>query len=166
MKIRSKRLPANRPSRRWLRVRGFTLIELMVTIAISAILLGLAVPSFSSFIKSQAVRTSSSDLNAALIFARSEAIKRNSNVTLTPASGGWQNGWSITVTSAASTTTLGSQAAFSGLTISGPTSGLTYGSDGRLAGTAMPSFEISGSASTRCVSVNLSGLPMSKTGSC
>ncbi|QDZ27210.1 GspH/FimT family pseudopilin [Noviherbaspirillum sp. UKPF54] len=165
-------LPACCPPGRPLRAPGFTLVELMITIAISAILLGLAAPSFSSFIKSQTVRTASSDLNAALIFARSEAIKRNSDVVITPASGGWQNGWTVTVTtvagvdSTASTTTLGSQASFSGLTITGPTGGLTYGSDGRLAGTTMPTFQISGSASTRCVSVGLSGVPMSKTGSC
>lgn len=153
-------------SHRPIRSGGFTLIELMVTIAIAAILLGIGAPSFSEFIKNQAVRTASSDITTMLIFARSEANKRNTNITVTPASGGWQNGWTVTVSSGGSTTTLGSQAAFAGLTITGPSTDLTYGSDGHLVDTSAPSFQISGSTSTRCINVSLSGMPTSKTGSC
>jgi len=145
---------------------GFTLIELMVTIAISAILLGLAAPSFSSFIRSQAVRTASSDITTMLVLARSEAIKRNNNVLITQASGGWQNGWTVTVTTGGNTETLGNQAAFSRLSIAGPGGDLIYGGDGRLSNATPPSFQITGGDSVRCVKVSLSGMPSSQTGSC
>jgi type IV fimbrial biogenesis protein FimT len=144
---------------------GFTLIELLVTISITAILLAIAVPSFRDFISGQRIKTASYDISYTLTYARSEAIKRNNDVVLTPATGGWQNGWTV----AAGTTTLSQHEAFPGLTIAGPANNLTYSGNGRLKTAATP-FGISSSASTnvsaRCVSINLSGLPTGKTGSC
>ena len=70
------------------RSRGFTLIELMVVISIMAVLLGIGVPSFKSFIAGQRVKTAAGDFSLALVFARSEAIKRNADVTVTAASSG------------------------------------------------------------------------------
>lgn len=149
------------------RSKGFTVVELMVTLSITAILLGIGVPSFVSFIRGQAVKTASFDITSMLIFARSEAIKRNTNVVVTPASGNWANGWTSTTTAPdGSSLTLSTQAAFSGITISSAATSITYGSNGRVQGSTPPSFEITGSTSTRCVSVSLSGLPNSKTGSC
>ncbi len=144
---------------------GFTLIELMVTIAIVAILLGIGVPSFQGFVAGQRVKTASYDISSALTLTRSEALKRNADVVITPASGGWQNGWTVT----AGATTLNQHGPFAGLTITGPTTNPTYASNGRLKA-AITSFNISASGTTstpnRCVSVDLSGLPSSKQGSC
>lgn len=146
--------------------RGFTLVEMMVTVGIAVILLGVAAPSFSSYIRSQRVKTAAIDINMALILARSEAIKRNNNVTLTPATGGWINGWTISTTVGGTTTTIRQQGAYTGLTFSGPASAVTYSADGRITSTAAPSFQISSTDAIRCVSVSLSGLPNSKSGSC
>src|SRR3546814_19233482 len=56
---------------------GFTLIELMVTISVLAILMMLAVPSFTSIINSNRLTAQSNEVVAALQLARMEAIKQN-----------------------------------------------------------------------------------------
>lgn len=60
---------------------GFTLIELMMTIAIGAIVLTLAVPSFNTVIRNDRLTTRTNELVASLNFARSEAVKRGIRVT-------------------------------------------------------------------------------------
>jgi prepilin-type N-terminal cleavage/methylation domain-containing protein len=60
--------------------KGFTLIELMVAIAILAILVTMAAPSFSSFIDKYRVKRAADTLSAFLINTKSEAIKRNTRV--------------------------------------------------------------------------------------
>lgn len=60
--------------------KGFTLIELMVAIAILAILVTLAAPSFSSFIDKYRVKRAADTVSAFLINTKSEAIKRNTRV--------------------------------------------------------------------------------------
>lgn len=62
--------------------KGFTAIELMVTIAILAILAGMAAPSFTSIIERWRVRQTTDELQSTFYFARSEAIKRGGNVTI------------------------------------------------------------------------------------
>lgn len=62
-------------------VRGFTLIELMITLVVAAALLGLAVPSFRTFLNSNRLTTASNDLHADIVFARSEALKRQGGAT-------------------------------------------------------------------------------------
>jgi type IV fimbrial biogenesis protein FimT len=144
---------------------GFTLVELLVTIAIAAILMGVAVPSFSTFIATQRIKTAAFDLTSTLIQARSEALKRNASVTLASATGGWQNGWVLNAGSA----TLSQHEALAGMAVAGPVGTLTFNSNGRLS-TSGNTFSVSSSVNTsvaaRCVSVALSGIPASKAGSC
>ena len=142
---------------------GFTLIELLFTIAIAGIFSALAAPSFRDFIAGQRVKTASSDISSTLTGARSEALKRNLNIVLTPSSGGWQNGW--TIAAGVGGPTLGQHEAFADLTISGPSTNITYNSSGRLVAVVTP-FTVSSSVSSRCISIDLSGLPTSKTGAC
>lgn len=58
------------------RQSGFTLVELMVTIAIAAILLGVGVPSFRTVIENNRIAAASNDVVTGLQYARSEAIRR------------------------------------------------------------------------------------------
>ena len=146
---------------------GFTLIELMVTIAIAAIFAALAVPSFRDFIAGQRVKTASYDISYMLTGARSEALKRNLNVSVAPATGGWQNGW--TITADVGDPAIGQHEAFAGLTVSGPATSLIYNSSGRLTAAVTPfsiSSAVGGNVSSRCIAIDLSGLPNSKSGAC
>ena len=77
------------------RAHGFTLVELMTVVAITAIMSVMAAPAFKSLVAGQRARTTSTDLYAALVLARSEAIKRDTQVTLQPAADTWQGGWRI-----------------------------------------------------------------------
>lgn len=61
---------------------GFTLIELMISVAILAILLGLAAPEFQTFIQNTKIRTTADSMQAGLQLARSEALRRNARVSL------------------------------------------------------------------------------------
>ena len=61
---------------------GFTLIELMFTIVVLAVLLGIGVPNFRDFIRNSRLSTAANDLLADVNLARSEAVKRRVPVTL------------------------------------------------------------------------------------
>lgn len=63
------------------RCRGFTLVELMVTISLLAILLALAVPSFRLWINNTRVRTAAQVLQDGLRLAQAEAVRRNRTVS-------------------------------------------------------------------------------------
>lgn len=84
---------------------GFTLVELMVTVAIAAILLSLGVPSFQEYIRNSRLVSRTNDFIGALHLARSEAIKRGGRVTLCKSadgatcasSGGYEQGWIVFV---------------------------------------------------------------------
>src|SRR4029453_2229612 len=84
------------------RAPGFTLVELMFTLAVGSVLMAIAVPSFNQLMASSQLTTQANSFVAALNLARSEAIKRNTSVTLcrvtsatatacATASGQWQN---------------------------------------------------------------------------
>jgi type IV fimbrial biogenesis protein FimT len=64
------------------RNRGFTMIELLVTITIATVLSVAAVPSFRNQMVGSRLVTQSNEMVSAINFARSEAIKRNGSVTL------------------------------------------------------------------------------------
>lgn len=74
--------------------RGFTLIELMVTLAILAVLLMLATPSFVGFKRSSELTTAANSFVATLGAARGEAMKRSLNTLVLPLdSSDWTKGW-------------------------------------------------------------------------
>lgn len=145
--------------------RGFTLIEMMVVVAIAAVMLGLGLPSFKSFIAGQRVKTAASDFASAAVYARSEAIKRNAEVGVVAAASGWKDGWSVKT----GAITLSEQPAYPGLTLTSAVTEIVYLSSGRLKEQALVSnLQITGEGGSpaRCVSFDLSGLPKSRLGDC
>jgi type IV fimbrial biogenesis protein FimT len=146
------------------RSAGFTMVELLVTIAVATILTTVAVPSFSGLIASQRAKTAASELFASFLMARSNAIKLNANVTVSPLAGGWNlGGWQILDPA---NNVLDSHGAVAGVTITPlPTAGsiVTYRSSGRvLAGSATSFLVTTKSGSTtnyQCISLTLSGRP-------
>jgi len=76
---------------------GFTLLELMVVLAIVAILAAVGLPFMRDTILNQRVRTAGTDAHLGLLLARSEAIKRNANVNIENAGGSWAAGWNVCV---------------------------------------------------------------------
>ena len=77
--------------------KGFTLIELMVTISVAAILLVIAVPNFRTFVLNNRITGQANDMMTALNYARSEAIKRGLPVSMLSNSGtpNWSAGWFV-----------------------------------------------------------------------
>jgi len=66
---------------------GFTLTELMITVAIIGILASIAVPSFQDMIERNRLKEAVESLKSDLMFARTEAIKRSANVTISRKTG-------------------------------------------------------------------------------
>ncbi|GGE74016.1 GspH/FimT family pseudopilin [Massilia psychrophila] len=147
------------------RAAGFTLPELMAVLAIIAVLSAMAAPSFGSMIAAQRTKGAASDLFTALTRTRSEAIKRNTEVSLTPASTGWQGGWHIP-NPADTGNLLDDHGPLTALTVSGPAS-VVYLANGRLKGATLPSFELAaGDTTARCIKIDLSGRPFQTATAC
>jgi type IV fimbrial biogenesis protein FimT len=85
------------------RSAGFTTIELMIGLLIIAILIGLAAPTFRDFSRNNQVTAANNDLVTALNLARSEALRRGTDVTVCSsadgaicgAAGDWASGWIV-----------------------------------------------------------------------
>lgn len=157
--MRTSRFPVGH---RGIRSRGFTLIELMVTVTVLAVLMAVGVPSFRSFVQGQKVKSASFELMSALVVARSEAVKRNTDVKLEPdTEGAWTSGWAVKY--GAGPTTVLKQPALPGLTITGPAN-VIYKGTGRAASAA--TFTVTGDSSVKCVMVDASGIASTKQGAC
>lgn len=158
---------------------GFSLIELLITVAVLGIAIGIAVPSFRDFVAASQVRNASFDLFSMLSLARSEAIKRNANVAVELGAGGW----SVAAPDVASGTVILRREVFKGVTftcktgpgcpsagVSWPTTGIIYTGTGRVATavTPSPTVDITGDGTgiRRCLSVDLSGQPRTTTVAC
>lgn len=83
------------------RALGFTIVELMVAVAVMAILVAIAAPNFSDMLKANRVQSISRDLYSQLNYARSEAVSRRKTIMFCHSSNGtscggtWSNGWVI-----------------------------------------------------------------------
>ncbi len=77
------------------RYAGFTLIELMITLAVLAIALAIAIPSFQGVIRNSQLTTEANTLASALQVARSEAVKRAEDVSLSASGASFSAGFCV-----------------------------------------------------------------------
>jgi type IV fimbrial biogenesis protein FimT len=89
-------------------MRGFTVLELMVTVAVTAVVLSIGVPSFLSVIETNRAVTHTNELVATLNIGRSEAVRRGAPIVVCSSTDGatcagstdWSTGWVIRTTAA------------------------------------------------------------------
>lgn len=148
---------------------GFSLIELMLVMTIAGILALIGMPAMRDIMLNQEVKTSASDLHLSLLLARSEAIKRSSNVVVERNSS-WGNGWSVKT----GTTVLRTRDPLSGLSVECSTDSddsaeicpdsVTFQRSGRPTAYAQYRLFVAGNpgVTMRCITVGISGVPVIK----
>lgn len=157
--------------------RGFTLVELMVVVAILSILTMLAAPTFTEIILNNHLSSTSNRLVSSASMARTEAIKRNVTVTLCQSSnastcgtnGNWELGWIIKTPTEV---LLKESAAPAGYKVTGTVSAIDFDPVG--VGTTVASLTVcratpSAGSQERVIAVSATGKAISSkttTGSC
>jgi type IV fimbrial biogenesis protein FimT len=152
-----------------LRSRGFTLIELLTVVSILAVTLAAVAPSFSTFLAGQKVKGTAYDLTAALLLARSEALKRNGSVRISRVGTSWNNGWTVAVVS--TDATVARQGALNAaLQFTDAPDAIVFNAFGRVSSPVDPVKINLGSTrssqSKRCIQLSLSGHASSSVGEC
>lgn len=122
-------------------------------LAIIGILTSVGVPSYNKFVEHGRFSQATNDLYNAYRFARAEAIKTSSSMTLKPKAGGWGDGWEVIDT--ANNTLLDTKAPHSTVTISGDP--ITVFGRGSISGAGSTMLTISTAQKTLTICILESG---------
>jgi len=141
--------------------QGFTLIELMVVLAVMGIFAAIAVPSFSKLIHKNSVSAAANELFGLLQYARGEAVTRSTNVTIkAPSSSNTAWNGDVAVTTAAETLRqIGAGGFQSGVVITTAVGDIIFSHTGSASNAACFKFTYSGDTTidTQFVAVQGSG---------
>ena len=149
--------------------RGFTMVELLTVVSILAVVMAAVGPGLGSFMAGQRVKAAAYDLTAALLMARSEALKRNGSVRIGRTGENWSSGWTVAVV--ATDTTVNRQGPLNAsLDFGDAPEAIVFNAYGRVsAPAAAVRIQLGSSAapqSKRCISLSLSGHASSAVGTC
>jgi type IV fimbrial biogenesis protein FimT len=150
---------------------GFTIIELMITILVLAVLISLGAPNLYQMIVNNRLTTEVNSLVAGLQYARSEALRRNTVVTIGASSTDWSSGWNVWIDTDADNAVDGTETLLrsqnsqaSGYTIEPPSSvttspaALRFNANGTIANASPLVMEVCKSGSVgRVVTVSMVG---------
>lgn len=155
---------------------GFTLVELMVAVAVIGILAIVAVPGMTALISNSRATAQAEELVSTFQLARAEAIRRNARVTVCAGTGGacsgsatWSN-WTIfgedktAGTTPPTIDTIRDTDASSTVQVTGPTAGIVYKPSGMIDG--QQTVEVVKSDQKRCITVLISGVVSVAKGAC
>ena len=147
------------------RAAGFTIIELMTSVAVLAIIIAFAIPSLTNLMLDTGLKTTAIDVYNAMVYARSEAIKRNATVDVIPTGGNWKNGWTVQVGATVLKTVGPSTTTLDDITTPGT---ISYSGTGRLTTPGTITYVINVSANPnvtpRRVIVDMGGRPSIRRG--
>ena len=143
---------------------GFTLIELLAVVAVIAVLATLAGPSMRELISSTRLRAASSDFYAALLTARSQAIKQRADAVVEPLGATWNTGWAVKVGAQVfvQVDPLPEDVAVLVNVTDDATAPITYAMNGRVSSDSQTNiifYNASLPVQARCVGIDPSGLP-------
>lgn len=164
------------------RVRAFTLVELVITLTIAAILATIALPAVGRFIHSNRLASIANNFVGTLSLARSEALKRATNAGVCPSNTGtacvgtsWASGWIVFVDvdgnsawTASDVVLRAYEPVTADTTINGSTSLIVYDSQGRVPTNGIGSYVVCNTklGQNRTVEVNSSGRFRATQGTC
>ena len=166
----SRRTTCMKPSH----AHGFTLIELMVTVAVMGILAIVAMPSMAALVTNSRVSGQTEELVTSLQLARAEAIRRNARVTVCAGAAGvcsgsttW-SGWTIFGRDNTAATpvddVIRDTTASASMQVTGPTGGIVYRPSGMI--DTQQTLQVDSDGNMRCLAVLVSGVVTVTKGAC
>lgn len=144
---------------------GFTLVELLVAMAVIAVVLVLGVPSIANMKRNSDLTTTTKDLVVALNLARAEAVRQGLDIDVNPLSGNWNNGWRVEQAGTA-IRQFDSPPTGSGVALTTGAAPIRFAGLGNATAAACFDVTVSGSSAVRSVPVSLAGRVATCRASC
>lgn len=145
--------------------KGFTLVELLITIAILMILMVIAVPSYQKLIANERFSVAVNSFHNAYRATRNEATKLSVDVTMAPIATEWKKGWTVTY-SAGNETLLEAPALHKSVSIATSTVQLKVKSFGKLDASHKQKITFTNAYKSKCMTILSSGQSELKDGAC